>query len=186
MNDQIILVNEANQAIGMSNKLIAHQQGLLHRAFSVFILRNNNDKVEILLQQRQVSKYHSGGLWTNTCCSHPPPNEPILRAAEKRLQQEMGFTSNLKEIGSFIYKANFDNGLVEHEFDHVLIGYTELTDFQVNPTEVMNTRWVELTALTQHINTAPQQYTPWLLQATKIVQAYLFQVEKHSNGLQTS
>lgn len=173
MNEQIILVNEADQAIGSTSKLIAHQQGLLHRAFSIFILRTNNNKVETLLQQRQISKYHSGGLWTNTCCSHPSPNEPVLHAAEKRLQEEMGFTTSLQEIGVFIYKANFDNGLIEHEFDHVLIGYTDLNDFQVNPVEVMDVRWVELATLAQHINTAPQHYTPWLLQAAEIVREYL-------------
>ncbi|MEE9451671.1 MAG: isopentenyl-diphosphate Delta-isomerase [Gammaproteobacteria bacterium] len=172
MNEQIILVNEQNRAIGISNKLIAHQQGLLHRAFSIFILRHQAEDTEVLLQQRQTSKYHCGGLWTNTCCGHPSPGESILKAAEKRLQQEMGFTTTLKEVGNFIYKADLDNGLIEHELDHVFIGRTQLSDFNINPQEAMAFRWVKLSQLTALIKAKPEDYTPWLHQATEIVLAH--------------
>jgi isopentenyl-diphosphate delta-isomerase len=117
--EHVILVDEKDIAIGVMEKMEAHEKALLHRAFSVFIF---NNKGEILLQQRSLRKYHSGGLWTNTCCSHPRPNEDILQAAHRRLQEEMGFDTELTKAFTFIYKAEFSNGLTEHEFDHVFIG----------------------------------------------------------------
>ena len=120
MEEQVILVNEHDTPIGLMGKLEAHQKALLHRAFSVFIL---NDKGEIMLQQRAASKYHSPNLWTNTCCSHPRQGETTIEAGKRRLQEEMGFVTELTDILSFIYKAPFDNGLTEHELDHILIGY---------------------------------------------------------------
>ena len=118
--NKLILVDENDLPLGTAEKMEAHEKGLLHRAFSVFIF---NAQGKMLLQQRAINKYHSGGLWTNACCSHPYFEEETLVAAEKRLQEEMGFVSELKELFSFIYKAPFENGLTEHELDHVMIGY---------------------------------------------------------------
>src|SRR5262245_45397537 len=116
---QVILVNELDLATGVMEKMEAHEKGLLHRAFSIFIF---NSKGEMLLQQRALGKYHSGGLWSNTCCSHPQPGEDILLSAQNRLQEEMGFTTTLNKIFDFTYKADFGNGLTEYEFDHVFAG----------------------------------------------------------------
>ena len=119
---QVILVNERDEPIGVIGKMEAHKQGVLHRAFSVFIF---NSKGEILLQQRAFNKYHSAGLWTNACCSHPQPGEDSLSAALRRLNEEMGFQTSLEKVFDFIYKVSFDNGLIENEFDHVFIGEYE-------------------------------------------------------------
>lgn len=118
--EQVVLVNELDQEIGLMEKMEAHEKALLHRAFSVFVF---NEAGELLLQQRAFEKYHSGGLWTNTCCSHPRPNETVLDAANRRLMEEMGFQTPLNKVFDFIYQAEFSNGLTEHEFDHVLIGH---------------------------------------------------------------
>lgn len=122
--EQVVLVNEQDQEIGLMEKMEAHEKALLHRAFSVFVF---NEAGELLLQQRAFEKYHSGGLWTNTCCSHPRPNETVLDAANRRLMEEMGFQTPLKKVFDFIYQAEFSNGLTEHEFDHVFIGHYEGT-----------------------------------------------------------
>ncbi len=116
---EVVLVNELDEAIGTMEKMAAHRKAFLHRAFSVFIF---NDRGEMLLQQRAIDKYHSGGLWTNACCSHPLPGEDVLDAANRRLQEEMGFTTSLQKAFDFTYKSEFDNGLTEFEFDHVFIG----------------------------------------------------------------
>ena len=115
----VILVDENDAPIGIMEKIEVHQKALLHRAFSVFIF---NSKGEMLLQKRANNKYHSPGLWTNACCSHPSPGQDTLEAATKRLQEEMGFTTAIEKVFDFIYKAPFDNGLTEYEFDHVFIG----------------------------------------------------------------
>lgn len=120
--ETVVLVNELDVEIGLMEKMEAHEKALLHRAFSVFVF---NKKGELLLQQRALRKYHSGGLWTNTCCSHPRPNEDTLAAAHRRLQEEMGFDTELTKAFDFTYKAEFNNGLTEHEFDHVFIGTYE-------------------------------------------------------------
>jgi isopentenyl-diphosphate delta-isomerase len=117
--EKVVLVNEHDVEIGLMEKMEAHEKALLHRAFSVFIF---NKKGELLLQQRALRKYHSGGLWTNTCCSHPRPNEKTIAAAHRRLHEEMGFDTELTKAFDFTYKAEFNNGLTEHEFDHVFIG----------------------------------------------------------------
>lgn len=119
MMEQVVLVNELDQEIGLMEKMEAHEKALLHRAFSVFVF---NEAGELLLQQRAFEKYHSGGLWTNTCCSHPRPNETVSDAANRRLMEEMGFNTTLEKVFDFIYQAEFSNGLTEHEFDHVFIG----------------------------------------------------------------
>jgi isopentenyl-diphosphate delta-isomerase len=154
----VILVDEQDKAIGEMEKMQAHRLGLLHRAFSVFIL---NSKGEILLQQRALSKYHSGGLWTNTCCSHPFPGEEVKDAAIRRLKEEMGLDHmSLTHSGSFIYKAELDQGLTEHEFDHVFYGYCD-TDPVLNRDEVEAFRWISPDELRKELKENPEQFTVW-------------------------
>ncbi|WP_277012338.1 isopentenyl-diphosphate Delta-isomerase [Capnocytophaga granulosa] len=157
MEEQVILVNEKDEPIGLMGKMEAHQKGLLHRAFSVFVF---NSKQEVLLQQRAACKYHSPNLWTNTCCSHPRAGETNQQAGERRLQEEMGLQVPLQEVFSFIYKAPFDNGLTEHEYDHVLIGYSDAQP-QINPEEVASWKWLSLEAIKEDILQAPERYTAW-------------------------
>ena len=155
--EQVILVDENDRAIGLMPKLEAHEKAVLHRAFSVFIL---NDKGELLLQQRAAHKYHSPLLWTNTCCSHQREGESSIQAGRRRLNEEMGFEVPLKEIFSFIYKAPFENGLTEHEFDHVLIGYYDkLPD--INPEEVEAFKYSSIEFIQKDIADRPEQYTVW-------------------------
>ena len=156
-NDYVILVDEQDNEIGVMEKLRAHELGKLHRAFSVFIF---NDKKELLLQQRAINKYHSGGLWTNTCCSHPRPNETIKDAAIRRLYEEMGMTCDLKIINNFIYKTEFENGLIEHEFDYILTGISNSTP-QINKTEVESYKWQQISEIQNDINLNPNQFTTW-------------------------
>lgn len=157
MEEQVILVNEKDEPIGLIGKMEAHEKGLLHRAFSVFVF---NSKQEVLLQQRAACKYHSPNLWTNTCCSHPRAGETNQQAGERRLQEEMGLQVPLQEVFSFIYKAPFDNGLTEHEYDHVLIGYSDAQP-QINPEEVASWKWISLEAIKEDILQVPERYTAW-------------------------
>ncbi len=155
--EQVILVNENDEQIGLMPKLEAHEKALLHRAFSVFIF---NDKKELMLQQRALHKYHSPGLWTNTCCSHQRDGETNLEAGKRRLQEEMGFETPLKETTSFIYKAPFDNGLTEYEYDHILVGnYND--NPVINPDEVASWKWMPLEEVKEDIKNKPDQYTAW-------------------------
>jgi isopentenyl-diphosphate delta-isomerase len=157
IEEQVILVNNKDEKIGLMAKQEAHEKGLLHRAFSVFIF---NDNKELLLQQRASHKYHSPDLWTNTCCSHQRDGESSLDAGKRRLQEEMGFVVDLHEAASFIYKAPFDNGLTEHEYDHILIGnYTE--EPKPNKDEVSNWKWMKIEAVQDDINSNPHKYTAW-------------------------
>ncbi len=157
IEEQVILVNENDEKIGLMPKMEAHEKALLHRAFSVFVF---NDKDELLLQQRAANKYHSPLLWTNTCCSHQRDGETNIEAGTSRLQEEMGFSCELKEVFSFIYKAPFDNGLTEHELDHVMVG--EYSDNPIiNPTEVENYRWMNLYDVKTDIDMNPEIYTEW-------------------------
>ncbi len=155
--EKVILVNENDEQIGLMPKLEAHEKAILHRAFSVFIL---NDKKELMLQQRAHHKYHSPGLWTNTCCSHQREGESNIQAGTRRLEEEMGFTTPLKETISFIYKAPFDNGLTEHELDHVLVGQYE-EDPIINPDEVSNWKWMPIEDVKKDIIENPNSYTAW-------------------------
>jgi len=153
----VILVDEHDNEIGVMEKMQAHQEGLLHRAFSVFIF---NDKEELLLQQRALSKYHSAGLWTNTCCSHPRPKETIKDAAHRRLFEEMGMSCELSIKTNFIYKTPFDNGLTEHELDYVLIGKSNQNP-QINTEEVESYKWMLIEDIKKDITSNPNQYTSW-------------------------
>ena len=160
---QVILVNEHDMEIGVSEKLAAHVQGKLHRAFSVVIMRERQGQMELLLQQRSSAKYHSANLWSNTCCGHPQPGENLMIAAENRLRFEMGFSVALKELGYFYYRAKFsDVELIENEIDHVLVGFSERTDFPFNPDEVSNYSWLGLSVLQQDLADHPEKYTAWL------------------------
>lgn len=155
--EQVILVNENDQQIGLMPKMEAHQKAVLHRAFSVFIF---NDAGELLLQQRAAHKYHSPLLWTNTCCSHQRDGESNIEAGRRRLQEEMGFDSELTELFSFIYKAPFDNGLTEHELDHVLMGSFS-GEPTINPEEVASFRWMPIEQVKQDMAKQPELYTAW-------------------------
>lgn len=167
---EVILVDEHDQKIGTMEKLQAHREGRLHRAFSIFILNNNG---QILLQQRASSKYHSPLLWSNTCCSHPMPNEDIITAGKRRLLEELGIHAELKQIGKFHYQKNFDNGLIENEMDYVLFGKIKKLNFSANANEVAATRWVSVEVLQQEIKLAPGLFTYWLPEALQILEQYL-------------
>jgi isopentenyl-diphosphate delta-isomerase len=153
----VVLVNEADQELGRMEKHEAHRKGLLHRAFSVFIF---NTQGELLLQRRAFGKYHSEGLWTNTCCSHPNPNEELLDAGKRRLAVEMGMHCDLNPAFSFIYKVELDNGFTEHELDHVLIGYSDDIP-HLNTSEAMSFKWMTLEELKKSIADHPTHYTEW-------------------------
>lgn len=155
--ENVILVNEKDEPLGLMPKIEAHQKAVLHRAFSIFIL---NDKNEIMLQQRAAHKYHSPLLWANTCCSHQRDGETNIQAGRRRLLEEMGFTTNLKDLFHFIYKAPFDNGLTEHELDHVLIGYYNDAP-EINPDEVESWKWMAIDDVKADIAKNPEIYTVW-------------------------
>lgn len=167
--EEIILVNENDSQVGVMEKMEAHQKAMLHRAFSVFIF---NSKGEMLLQQRALNKYHSGGLWTNACCSHPRPGELTANAAERRLQEEMGFSTQLTKIFNFTYKASFENGLTEYEFDHVFLGEYDgiisANESEVNSYSYKSLKDIELSLLQQ-----PSDYTVWFhLAFPKVLEWY--------------
>lgn len=153
----VILVDQEDNKIGLMPKMEAHEKALLHRAFSVFVF--NKDR-ELMLQQRALHKYHSPGLWTNTCCSHQRDGESNIAAGQRRLQEEMGFVVPLKETTSFIYKAPFDNGLTEHELDHIMVGYYD-GEPTVNKDEVASWKWMPLEAVKEDIKKQPDLYTAW-------------------------
>ena len=155
--ENVILVNEKDEQIGTMPKMEAHEKAVLHRAFSVFVFNDDN---ELMLQQRAKHKYHSPLLWTNTCCSHQRNGESSLEAGVRRLGEEMGFEIPLKETTSFIYKANFDNGLTEHEFDHILVG-TFNKEPIINKDEVASWKWISMDDLEKDLNEHPDQYTAW-------------------------
>ncbi len=157
IEEKVILVNVNDEPIGLMNKLEAHEKAVLHRAFSVFVL---NDKNEVMLQQRAHQKYHSPLLWTNTCCSHQREGETNIEAGTRRLSEEMGFSTELKQLFHFIYKAPFDNGLTEHELDHVMIGYYN-GEPKINPDEVENWKWMSIEAIKDDIQTQSENYTVW-------------------------
>lgn len=155
--ENVILVNEMDEQIGLMPKMEAHEKGLLHRAFSVFVF---NEKNELMLQQRAHSKYHSPGLWTNTCCSHQREGESNIEAGKRRLQEEMGFSTDLQDTTSFIYKAPFDNGLTEHEFDHILVGKYN-NEPNLNPEEAADYKWLQLEEVKEDMKKNPHLYTEW-------------------------
>jgi isopentenyl-diphosphate delta-isomerase len=169
MKEEVILINEANEVIGQMEKMEAHQKGLLHRAFSVFLF---NEKGEWLLQKRANTKYHSSGLWTNSCCGHPRPGEDIVSAAQRRLNEELGIQATLQVQFEFQYQTNFDNLLTENEWDYVLLGKTEASPLS-NPDEVDDWKWISPEAVQEQIQLNPEQFTYWF---KHIVNHYLKQL----------
>lgn len=155
--EKVILVSPDDEVIGTMPKMEAHEKAVLHRAFSVFVL---NDSGEIMLQQRAAQKYHSPLLWANTCCSHQRMGESNIEAGRRRLQEEMGFDTELQELFSFIYKAPFDNGLTEHELDHVLLGRFNGKP-NINPDEVHAWKWMKPRDIKKDLTDQPEQYTAW-------------------------
>lgn len=155
--EEVILVDKNDSQLGTEEKLKAHKEGKLHRAFSVYIF---NSKGEFLLQQRAFDKYHCGGMWTNTCCSHPRPGEPVFQAATRRLEEEMGIVTPLKKIFTTVYKAPFPNGLTEHEFLHVFTGTSDATPM-INKKEAATYKWINVYELKQDMKQNPENYTYW-------------------------
>lgn len=155
--EKVVLVNEQDEAIGIEDKTRAHLLGALHRSFSVFVV---NAAGQLLVQKRALTKYHSRGLWSNTCCGHPRPDEAIGKASRRRLKEEMGFESELSELFDFVYRANLEDGLIEHEYDHVLVGRFEGVP-KPNPAEIAEWMWVDMTTLSMDLTEHPEHYTYW-------------------------
>lgn len=161
VSEQVILVNESDEELGSMDKLAAHEQALLHRAFSVFIF---NKKGEMLIQQRAIGKYHSGGLWSNACCSHPRPGEATIEAARRRLQEEVGIDTKLEKIFDFVYKAGLEQGLTEYEFDHVYAGEYDGPSVY-NTEEVQDLKFKSMKELSESLEAEPGKYTVWFILA---------------------
>ena len=170
--EQVILVNAQDEQVGIMEKMQAHREGKLHRAFSVFIF---NNKREMLLQQRALNKYHSGGLWTNACCSHPRPNESTEAAAIRRLKEELGFETTLDKIFDFTYKSDFGNGLTEYEFDHVFSGVYN-GQITLNTAEVKDFCYRSIDEIQSAIQSHPQKFTEWFKIAFPLVQKSLAEI----------
>lgn len=167
--EYVVLVNQDDRPLGTLEKMEAHERGVLHRAFSVFIF---NSKGELMLQQRALDKYHSPGLWTNTVCSHPRVNETPLQAAHRRLEEEMGFDCDVKEVFSFVYKADVGDGLTEHEYDHVFFGFSDQLPVP-NPDEVENWKYMKMADIIADVAMHPDDYTIWFKIALKEVKKHL-------------
>lgn len=157
MHRPLVLVDENDNAVGVGDKELIHRSGQLHRAFSVFVF---DETGRMLLQQRAHHKYHSGGLWSNTCCSHPGPEETVVEAAKRRLQEEMGFSCPLRRLFEFVYRAHLDNGLVEHEYDHVLVGRYS-GEPAPDPEEVAAWKWVEPRTIAEELDEHSERYSYW-------------------------
>jgi len=155
--ERVVLVNTADIEVGTAPKLQAHRTGALHRAISVFVFDSGG---KMLLQRRAEGKYHSGGLWSNTCCSHPRPGESVAAAARRRLREEMGMDCELEPSFTFVYRADLDGGLTEHELDHVFVGTTDDSP-EPDPDEVGGWRWAEPREVAQEMETAPERFTAW-------------------------
>lgn len=168
MIEKVILVDSEDNEIGLMEKLEAHKKGLLHRAFSGFVFNKNH---ELLLQRRDFKKYHNGGLWSNTVCSHPRKGEKIEDAVKRRIFEELGFNADFKEIGKLVYKTSFPNGLTENEYDHICISLYNNQKIIPNPDEVCDYKWISREELTKEINQNAENFTFWL---RKILELNLF------------
>lgn len=176
--EEVILVDEHDEEVGIMEKMQAHREAKLHRAFSVFIF---NNKGEMLLQQRAINKYHSGGLWTNACCSHPKPNELTEDAAVRRLKEELGFETPLEKILDFTYKAGFENGLTEYEYDHVFSGIYN-GEINFNKAEVQDVCYRAIDEIESALQSHPQKFTEWFKVAFPMVKKTLAEI---NTGVQT-
>ncbi|HEU4455491.1 MAG TPA: isopentenyl-diphosphate Delta-isomerase, partial [Longimicrobium sp.] len=157
--------DERDREVGLAPKLEAHERGLLHRAFSVFVL---NGRGELLLQRRAAGKYHCGGLWTNSCCGHPRPGEPVAAGARRRLREEMGIDCEMTPAGTFVYRADVGGGLVEHEYDHVFLARHD-ADPSPDPAEADAWRWAPVDAVIAEAEASPAAFTPWFVLALREV-----------------
>lgn len=166
--EQVILIDECDRAIGVEEKLRAHEQALRHRALSVFLFRKSESGLMLLLQRRHPGKYHSGGLWTNTCCSHPRPREKVLEAGRRRLREEMGIDVGLERAGVFGYVADVGNGLTENEIVHVLVGVADGAPVRPDPREVSEARVVRVDSLREDVGANSERYTAWLSQGLRV------------------
>jgi isopentenyl-diphosphate delta-isomerase len=173
VSPNIILVNESDEAIGVGEKLMVHQKALLHRAFSILVFNRQN---ELLIHQRAENKYHSSGLWTNTCCGHPNEAEEISKAAHRRLVEEMGFDCDLSFLFKFHYITTFENNLTENEIDHVFVGFYDL-DFMVNPDEVQAYTWKSLDEIREEVILNPEKYTFWFKEILKNKEFQAFEAQ---------
>ena len=165
----LILVDEHDNEVGTAEKMVAHTRGILHRAFSIFIFRQQDNNIQVLLQKRHINKYHSGGLWTNSCCGHPEVKENIISAGERRINEELGIKVELFELGSFIYKNQFSNGLIEHELDHVLVGIYQNDAIIPNPGEVDDFKWENILEFELWLLEPTNEFTVWLQPAWHII-----------------
>ena len=167
MEEQLILVDLQDRESGRMEKLAAHKQPALHRAFSIFLVDSQQEKERILIQQRAFEKYHAGGLWANACCSHPRPGEALLDAAKRRLNEDLGIVCDLQEIGHFVYLHRFNDTLFEYEYDHILLGSYSGSVFP-DPREIAKTQWLEEAELSNQLLTEPGKFAPWFLTAAPI------------------
>jgi isopentenyl-diphosphate delta-isomerase len=173
MTENLVVVDIYDRELGSTDKATAHFVPYLHRAFSIFVIDDTASVPLLLLQKRAANKYHSGGLWANTCCSHPMKGESLLTSAARRLEEEMGINCSLREVGSFIYFYQFAPDLFEYEYDHVLIG-RHRGSCRPNPVEVDEVAWVSVEQLAQGLVEHPKEYAPWLAMATSLVCSSLF------------
>jgi isopentenyl-diphosphate delta-isomerase len=171
--EHVVLVDANDTALGEMEKLAAHKDGVLHRAFSAYVVRERDGEAQLLLQRRATAKYHFGGLWTNTCCGHPLRGEAPADAGRRRLAQEMNFSCELVPVGAFTYQARSANGLCEHEYDHVLLGHFDGEVPAPNPSEVDDLRWVSFAALDRELALQPETFTPWFGQGYALIKAAL-------------
>lgn len=178
MSENVILVSQNGKAIGTCEKLKAHLEGRLHRAFSLMIVRKSENGFEFLLQKRANDKYHSGDKWSNSCCSHPRPGENLVTAVNRRVTEELGIQQKLRlvELPSVVYRAELDNGLTEYEYDHVFVCFDEIELIQPNPEEVSEVSWISIEALTDQIELAPGRFTAWF---TKIFVEVVDHLDSH-------
>ena len=181
MQEQVILVNKKDQPIGLMDKLEAHEKGALHRAVSVFIFNSDN---QLLIQRRSLEKYHTPGIWSNTACSHPRNNESTILCANRRLFEEMGIIAKIRPVFNFLYKAEFSNNLIEHELDHVFIGFTNKKP-NPNPEEVCDWKYVDETSLKKLFHDIPDAFSPWfkMCYARAFQNAYKLNSKELINGL---
>lgn len=177
----VIEVDPKDLPLGLVEKKEAHSKGILHRAFSVFIFRRTGSFLQLLLQQRAFSKYHSGGLWTNTCCSHAEPGVSIDVTAENRLREEMGFSCPLHFLGSFYYKEDVGNAMVEHEIDYVFAALYDPPSIRLNPEEAFDFEWVEISTLQKRLLEEPARFTAWFSQALEIALRFSLCQGAHSH-----